>query len=116
MLDYDTQKDEMEIDNEDLFSIRDKMVKKSSNIESRSQQWLQGRQRCEQRHMDAGCKSPNKMERNGKRSHEEQVRKVLGRCTSESGQLVFTSVHKRTITIAASDDIVSDAIRVAADI
>ena len=34
----------MEIGNEDRFSPREKMVKKSRKMESRSQQWMQGKQ------------------------------------------------------------------------
>ena len=45
-IDYYTQRDEMENGNEDLFSTRDEMVKKSSKMESMPQQWLQGKQSC----------------------------------------------------------------------
>ena len=44
MLDRDTLKDEMEIGNEDHFTPRDKMDKKSSKMESRSQHWMQSKQ------------------------------------------------------------------------
>ena len=37
-------KDEMENSNEDHFTPRDKMDKKSSKIESRSQHWMQSKQ------------------------------------------------------------------------
>ena len=52
-----THKVEMNIGNEDLFSARDKVVKKASKMESRPQQ------REEQRRVDAFCQRRNKMER-----------------------------------------------------
>ena len=150
VLDHDTQKDEMEIGNADLFWTRDKMVKK------RQQNGIQG--------LSSGCKASRAVGRPRKRWEDtinqffkleetketkgndlksndtwmqvakDQIRlkemeKITsgtsqkgvevyrdGRYTSEWGQLVFTPVQKRTITSAASDDLVSDAIRVAADI
>ena len=43
-LDYDTQKDQMEIGNEDRFSPRVKMHRKSSNMDSGPQPWMQIKQ------------------------------------------------------------------------
>ena len=88
------EKMKMEIGNEDRFAARDKMVKKKAatwnpGFNNRSEAsravgrrhllsrrnegiWFE-----EQTHIDTGSKRQSKMDRNGKRIHTEQARKLL---------------------------------------
>ena len=67
LLDYDTQKDEMEIRNEDLFSTRDEMVKKNSkNGMPEETEETNGNDLKNNDTWIRVAKDPKKMERNGK--------------------------------------------------